>query len=153
VQARLGRLAQNYNYGRAKVIYQSVNINGRSWKRKVHCDYMACIGADRRTSLRVGQIRDFVVVSYTHKDIDRLRGRVPQATLRGQFMFARLRQYNPTPMRDANMWLAPRKPSFRLAMNAIPIKDLCSYLHVAKERSGRVDFVNLIRVAVSFVNA
>lgn len=109
--------------------------------------------ADNPKTMQVGQVRDFVVVSYTNKNIERLRGRVPQARLQGEFMFARLRQYHPTPEREANMWMAPRKPSFLLDAKAIPVRDLCSYLHQANERSGREGYVNLITVAVSFVNA
>jgi hypothetical protein len=152
VQARLGRDAKNYNYGRAKIITGRVSINGRNWQRKLHCDYIDCAVEDAQKTMQVGQVRDFVVVSYTNKNIERLRGRAPQARLQGDFMFARLRQYHPTPEREENMWVAPRKPSYRVD-KAIPVQDLCSYLHRADERSGREGYVNLVTVAVSFVNA
>ena len=153
MQARLGRIAQNYDYDRVKVIKWCVSINGRSWKGKVPCDYMACVGADHRKAVRVGEVVDFVVVSYTNKNIESLRGRVPSAKLQGQFMFVRLRQYDPTPVREANFWVAPERPLFRQTQKAIPVRDICSYLHAAKDRGGREDYVNLITVAVSFVNA
>ena len=152
VQARLGRVSHNYTYGRAKIIKTQVSINGRSWHRKDYCDYLVSARADSHKHLRVGQIRDFVVVPYTNKNIEGLRGRVRPATLAGEIMIARMRQYEHKPVRESNMWLAPEHPSFRQAMVAIPINDLCSYLHKAPERSGRPVYVNLIPVAKAFVN-
>jgi len=151
----MGRNGHDYNYGRAKIIYGCVSINGRSWKRKVHCDYIASVDADGRRLLQVGQLRDFVVVSYTHKNFEAKRGRVRQSTLQGQIMIACLREYFPQPVREDNMWVARKHPSFRPVMQAIPVHDLCSYLHRAPERTtlGRTGYVNLITVAVSFVNA
>jgi hypothetical protein len=108
--------------------------------------------ADRPKRLRVGQIQDFVVVSYTNKNIERMRGRSRLATLEGQIMFARMRQYAHQPERESNLWVAPGRPDWRQAMTAIPIHDLCSYLHKAPERAGRPGYVNLITVAKAFVN-
>jgi hypothetical protein len=133
------------------VIHGCISINGRTWKKGVHCDYMG-VGADNRRHMRVGQIADFVLVSYKHKDFERKRRRLRQSTLQGEIMFARLRQYHPQPVRDANLWVAPTHLSFRVGMYAIPIHDLCAYLHRAPERSGRVGYVNLVTVAMSFVN-
>ena len=114
---------------------------------------MVCVGANQRLrSMQVGLVRDFVVVSYTNNNIENLRGRVPQSTLQGEIIFARLRQFNPRPVREANLWVAPEEPSFCLAMRAIPVHDLCSFLHKTPERSGRRGFVNLVTVAVSYVN-
>jgi len=148
----MGRVSTNYYYGRAKFLRGRVSINGRFWARRDICDYMACVGADRRQRLRVGQIRDFVVVPYTHTDIDNMRGRCRPDTQQGVLMFARLRQYNPRPVRDANMWLAPERPGYKLATQVVPMSGLCSFLHPVAERTGRKDFVNLIQVAVAFVN-
>jgi hypothetical protein len=157
MSALLGRPPIRYNYGRAKIIKGCISLNGRTWRRKVYCDYMD-IGRfgennDRRRRLRVGQIRDFVVISYTHKNMEGLRGRVRPSTLQGEFMFARLRQFHPQPERDDNMWLVSANPSFRRVMKTVPVHELCSYLHPAPERSGRIGYMNLITVAVSFVNS
>jgi hypothetical protein len=147
----MGRVSTNYNYDRAKIISGRVSINGRFWARKGICDYMACIGADRRLRLQVGQIRDFVVIPYIHKDIENKRGRCRPATLQGVLIFARIRQYNPRPQREENMWVAQKKPAYRLATQAVPLNGLCSFLHAAAERTGRRGFVNLIQVAVAYV--
>ena len=50
------------------------------------------------------------------------------------------------------MWLAPKKPAYRLAAQAIPLQGLGSLLHPVAERTGRRGFVNLIQVATAFVN-
>ena len=148
----MGRVCANYYYGRAKFLRGRVSINGRYWARADICDYMACVGANRRLRLHVGQIRDFVVIPYTHKDIENKRGRCRHATLQGQLMFVRLRQYHPRPQRDENMWLAPKRPAYRLAAQAVPLQGLGSLLHPVAERTGRTGFVNLIQVATAFVN-
>jgi hypothetical protein len=154
VHNNLGRNAQNYTYGRAKIISGNVCINGRTWKKDVVCDYRAYVGGSaRRSTLYVGMISDFVAVSYTHKHFERMRGRVRQSTLQGKLLFARLRQYHPRPVREDNMWVAPLKPAYRMLAAVIPVQDLCSYLHPAQERRRRFGYVNLITVAVSFVNA
>ena len=72
--------------------------------------------------------------------------------LQGVLMFVRLRQYNPRPTREENMWLAPKKPAYKLAGQAVPMSGLCSFLHPEAERTGRTGFVNLIQVAVAHVN-
>jgi hypothetical protein len=150
----LGRESQKYNYGRAKIISNNVSINGRTWSRGIVCDYMAYVGGSaRRRSLCVGVIREFVAVSYTHKNFERMRRRLRQSTLQGTIVFARLRQYHPRPTRVDNMWVAPLRPKYRLKEAVIPIQDLCSFLHPAPEKTGRLGYVNLITVAVSFVNA
>ncbi len=108
--------------------------------------------ADLPQQLRLGRIRDFVVVTYTNRNIEGLRKRVRRATLEGEFMFVRIQQYEHTPVREHNLWVAPANPAYRRAMTVIPIHDLCWYLHEVPERSGRRGYVNLIRVAKVFVN-
>jgi hypothetical protein len=107
-------------------------------------------GQNQPTRLEVGVIKDFVVIHYTHKDIITQRGRVRPSTLEGEIVFVRARQYHPTPIRDSNLWIAPKKPSYRLRTKAIHVLDLCAYLHIAPERSGRRNHVNLVTVAVAF---
>jgi len=150
MQTREGRESRKYNYERASIIRGRVSINGRYWYRASIFDYMANNPGQRR-GLQVAQIRDFVIVKYTLKDIDRMRGKVRQSTLQGEIIFVRARKYYPRPTRVANMWVAPRKPTYHLATQAISVHDLCAFLHVAPERNGDLNKVNLIKVALAFV--
>jgi hypothetical protein len=150
IQARLGRDSANYSYGRAKIIHLQISVNGRFWSKSTVFDFVVNNGPNRPTRLEVGLVKDFVVVNYTHKDVDQLRGRVRPATLEGELFFVRARQYYPTPTRESNLWVAPKSPNYRLRTKAIHVLDLCAYLHIAPERSGRRDFVNLVTVAVAF---
>jgi hypothetical protein len=146
MQTRAGRDGSKYNYERACIIRQRVSINGRAWRRATIFDYV-----NHNGHLSVGQVRDFVVVEYTHKDYARKRGRVRRSTLEGKFVFVRARQYNPTPQRVLDMWEAPKRPTYRLATQSISVMDLCSFLHSAPQRDGREGRVNLIKVATAFV--
>ena len=150
IQARLGRDSANYNYGRARVIHLQISVNGRSWSKNTVFSFMATRGQHQPTRMKVGLIKDFVVIHYTHKDIVTMRGRARPDTLEGEIFFVRARQYNPTPTRDANLWVAPKNPTYRLETKAIHVLDLCAYLHIAPERSGRSAYVNLVTVAVAF---
>jgi hypothetical protein len=147
VQQRLGRKAGMYDYGRAALLIGPVSINGRNWKRSTVFDYVQL--AQRPNGLAVGQIRDFVVVAYKHKDYAAKKGRVKKSNLSGNLMFVRARQYTPTPARQSHMWLAPAKPMYKLQTQAVSMVDLCAYLHVAKERNGREHLRNLVRVATA----
>jgi hypothetical protein len=158
VQERLHRVSVNYTYGRAKIITTQISINGRTWHTKEYCDYMAStqvrrnlFGNDNKR-LRVGRIQDFVVVSYTHKNIESMRGRYRKGTLEGQFMFVRVRQYKQKPSRESSLWVAPKRPKYMRDLVAVPVRDLCSILHKAPERNGRVGYVNLVTVAKAYVN-
>jgi hypothetical protein len=113
---------------------------------------MVSDAAGSPVQLQVGQILDFVVVSYTHKNIGSMRGRSPLAKLEGQIMFARTRQYAPQPERESNLWVVPLVHAWHPDVLAIPVQDLCSYLHRAQERAGRPGYANLITVAKAFVN-
>ena len=150
VQARLGRESANYNYGRAKIIHLQISVNGRSWSKGTVFAYVANRGQHQPARLEVGMIEDFVVVPYTHKDIVQKRGRLRPATLEGDIIFVRALQYYPTPTRDHNLWVAPENPSYRLRTRAVHVLDLCTYLHKAPERSGRINHVNLVTVATAF---
>jgi hypothetical protein len=146
MQTRAGRDGTKYNYARACIIRQRVSINGRAWKRATIFDYVSVNGR-----LAVGQVRDFVVVEYTHKDVAGKRGRVRPSTLEGTFVFVRARQYNPTPQHVLDMWEAPKRPTYHLRTRSISVMDLCSFLHRAPQRDGREGRVNLIKVATAFV--
>jgi len=146
MQLREGRSGEDYNYGRAFLITGKISINGRAWRRMTVFDYIAPTG-----QLEVGKIRDFVVVDYVHKNYTDVRGRVKPKTLKGRIVFVRARKYRPTPIRESNMWLAPAQPKYQRGSQAIAIMDVCAYLHVARERNGRVGFKHLIKVAQAFV--
>jgi hypothetical protein len=150
VQQRLGRDSTNYNYGRACVIRICISVNGRYWKRKTVFDYVEHSSPNGPTSIQVGAIRDFVVVTYTHKDILNLQGRCAPATLKGEIIYVRARKYNPTPIRESNLWISARLPAYHRRDKAIHVLDLGSYLHIAPERSGRPNHVNLVTVANAF---
>ena len=126
-----------------------MSINGRFWPPNTVFDYVSRASARQR--LAVGRLHDFVVVNYKHKEFERKRGRVRAATLQGQLVFVRADQYNPIPSRAAGMWLAPRRPQYKLALQAISTHDLCAYLHIARERDHRQGYVMLVRVAEAFV--
>jgi hypothetical protein len=145
----MGRAAGQYDYGRACIMSGRISINGRFWYRSTVFDYVHHNRAHH--ALAVGQVRDFVVVEYTHKDQAAKRGRVRPSTLGGTIVFVRARQYNPTPTRMATMWLAPKNPAYRLGTEAICVQDLCAFLHVAPERNGRTTHVNLVKVATAMV--
>ena len=144
----MGRDSNNYNYERARIIRGRISINGRFWYRRTLIDYKM----NARTSrLEVRQIRDFVVVKYSHKDYARKQGKVRRETLEGEIIFVRARQYYPTPQRAHNMWMAPMNPTFVRQTKAINVRDLGAFLHAAPDRSGRVGYVNLVKVALAFV--
>jgi hypothetical protein len=147
VQQRLGRKAGMYDYGRAALLFGPVSINGTNWKRFTVFDYVK--HANRPQGLAVGQIRDFVVVSYKHKDYAAKKGRVKKSNLNGKLMFVRARQYTPTPARESRMWLVPAAPVYKLQTQAVSMVDLCGCLHVAKERNGREHLRNLVQVATA----
>jgi hypothetical protein len=147
MQALKGHDSALYDYDRAWIIRGRVSINRRFWYRASHFDYISKKDGNR---LEVGKIRDSVIVKYTHKDYVRKLGKVRKATLAGEIIFLRARQYYPTPTRESNMWLAPAKPTFRLGDKAISVYDLAAFLHVAPERNGRAGFVHLIKVALAF---
>jgi hypothetical protein len=146
MQTKAGRDGSKYDYARAAFINNRICINGRMWMRATIFDFVQDDGR-----LGVGQVREFVVVEYTHKDIERKRGRIRASNLQGTIVFVRARQYNPTPQRDAGMWVAPAKPNYHLRTIAVAVKDLCSYLHSAPERDGQPRTVNLVKVATAFV--
>ena len=142
----MGHDASKYVYGRAWLIHTRVHINGRFWSPKTLCDY----STPDNNRVEVGRIRDFVVVEYTHKEYDRKKGTVRHSTLKGVLSFVRARQFNPTPSRVSNMWVAPANPHYRLQKRAISIKDLGAFLHRAPDRNGEPDVVNLIKVGLAF---
>jgi hypothetical protein len=150
MQLRYGRDPAIYNYSRAAIVHGRISINGRFWGKWTVFDYMKR-NARGPMRLCVGLVKDFVVVEYTHKDIERKRGRVRQNTLKGTLVFVRAKQYNPNPVREANMWVARAKPNYHLRTQAVCLKDLCAFLTDAPERNGRVGFVNLVKVATAFV--
>jgi hypothetical protein len=150
MQQRLGRDSANYNYSRACVIRICISVNGRYWKRTTVFDYVEHSGPAEPTSIQVGAIREFVVVSYTHKDLLNLQGRCAPATLKGDIIYVRARKYTPTPTRENGLWVAPRLPEYHHNDVAVHVLDLCSYLHRAPERSGRHNQVNLVTVASAF---
>jgi hypothetical protein len=146
IQVRMGRDATKYDYGRAWIIHNRVHINGRFWYQDTLCDF----STPSNSRVEVGRIRDFVVVQYTHKDYARKKGKVRASTLQGMLVFVRARQFNPTPARVSNMWVAPKKPRYRLGKRAISLKDLGAYLHPAPDRNGEPGIVNLIKVGLAF---
>ena len=105
----------------------------------------------RHERVQVGQILDFVYITYKHKQHAELGNRYRASTRQGSLLFARIHQYYPRPDRDQNMWVLPRKPRFRNKVKAIPVHDLCVYLHRAPEHTGRVGLMNLVTVAKTFV--
>tara|TARA_B110000902_G_C13833822_1_gene408675 strand:- start:57 stop:545 length:489 start_codon:yes stop_codon:yes gene_type:complete len=153
LQLRYGRNFLDYDYGRAVLITGRVSINGRPWKRGTFCDYAvpAAAADGRHERLQVGQILDFVNISYKHKQHAELGARYRTSTREGNLLFARIRQYYPRPDRYQNMWVLPRKPRYQNEVKAIPVGDLCMYLHRAPEHTGRVGLMNLVPVAKSFV--
>ena len=126
-----------------------MSINGRFWPPGTVFDYVSRRSA--RQGLAVGRLRDFVIVDYKHKDYINKRGKVQESTLQGRLVFVRADQYNPRPARSSGYWVAPRKPQYKLAVQAISTNDMCAYLHSAKERDNRRGFVMLVRVAEAFV--
>ena len=153
LQLRYDRAFQDYDYGFAYLLKGRVSINGRAWKRGSFCDYAVPTAAagGRHEHVQVGQILDFVNISYKHKQHAELGARYRPSTRQGNLLFARIHQYYPRPDRDQNMWVLPRKPKFRVEVKAIPVGDLCMYLHRAPEHTGRVGVMNMVPVAKSFV--
>jgi hypothetical protein len=149
IQAGYGRDTANYNYDRAYIHHGRMSINGRFWPPNTVFDYVSRTNARQR--LAVGRLRDFVVVDYTHKEILRKRGRVRANTLQGRLVFVRADQYNPIPPRSSGYWVTPRRPQYKLAVQAVSTHDLCGYLHIARERDNRRGFVMLVRVAEASV--
>lgn len=107
-------------------------------------------GARRNSGVKVGRILDYVTIEYTHKRAAQLRGRVRNETVSGSLLFARIRQYYPPPVRLLNMWRIQRRPSYRLAIDAVAYCDLRTYLCKVPEHTGRLEWCNLVQVAHAF---
>jgi hypothetical protein len=147
----MGRVAACYDYGRAIILTGRASVNGRFWAGDTVFDFVQRSRHDRGAgSLGVALIRDFVIVEYTHKEFQSKRGKIKPSRLQGKIMFVRSRQYNPTPTRVGNLWVAVEAPAYRLQTQVVCMADLCAFLHIAKEQTGRPGFVNLVTVSTAF---
>jgi hypothetical protein len=151
IQERMGRVALDYDYARAAIVTGHVSINGRFWSGTTDFDFVQRTRHDRGGgTLGGGLIQDFVVVHYTHKNVANMRGRFRPSRLQGELMFVRARQYNPTPTRVGNLWVAVDNPAYRLETQVVCMHDLCGFLHTAEEQNGRPGFTNLVTVSTAF---